>query len=61
MRVFVLGGYGTYGLPATELLADSDLISEIALAGRNEDRAGQIAAKIGDKATVVRVDGTDEE
>ena len=26
------GGYGTYGLPTTELLSDSDIISEIALA-----------------------------
>ncbi len=33
MRVFALGGYGTYGLLATELLADGDLVSEIALAG----------------------------
>ena len=55
------GGYGTYGLPTTELLADSDLINEIAPAGKNVDRAGQIAAEIGDKASVVRVDGTDEE
>ncbi len=61
MRVFALGGYGTYGLLVTRLLAESDLISEITLAGRNADRAGQIAAEIGDKATVVRVDGTDED
>ena len=61
MRVFALGGYGASGRPAAELLADSDLISEIALAGRNVGRAGQIAAEIGDKATVVQVDGTDEE
>ena len=55
------GGYGTYGLPTTELLADSDLINEIAPAGKNVDRAGQIAAEIGDKASVVRVDGTAKE
>ncbi len=61
MRVFALGGYGASGLPATQLLADSDLISEIALAGRNLDRAVQIAKGIGDKATAVQVDGTDEE
>ena len=60
MRVFAPGGYGTYGRLATELLADSDLISEIALAGRPVDRAGQIAAEIGGKATVVQVDGTDD-
>jgi hypothetical protein len=61
MRVFVLGGYGTWGRTAIPVLAGSDLISEIALAGRNPDRAAPIAAEIGDKATVVQVDGTDEE
>ena len=61
MRVFVIGGYGTYGLPTTILLADSDLVSEIALAGRNVDQAERLAAEIGDKASAVRVDGAHEE
>jgi hypothetical protein len=60
MKVFLLGGYGKAGLPAAELLAQSDLVTEIVLAGRNLERAETAAAEIGPKATGVRVDGTDE-
>lgn len=31
MKVFALGGYGKAGLPAIKLLAQSDLITEIAV------------------------------
>ena len=61
MKVFALGGYGTVGLPAIRLLVESDLVTEIALAGRTVERAEQAAAQIGEKATAVQVDGTDEE
>lgn len=60
MKVFVLGGYGAVGLPCAELLAGSELVSEIALAGRSVERARQAAAQIGDRARAVLVDGTDE-
>lgn len=60
MKVFLLGGYGKAGLPAAKLLTQSDLITEIALAGRNLERAESAAAEIGPKAVAVRVDGTDE-
>jgi hypothetical protein len=60
MKVFALGGYGKAGLPAAKLLAQSDLITEIAVAGRNLERAEAAAAEIGPKATAVRVDGIDE-
>ncbi|MGB2895445.1 MAG: saccharopine dehydrogenase NADP-binding domain-containing protein [Anaerolineales bacterium] len=60
MKVFMLGGYGAVGLPGAKLLVESDLVSEIALAGRNFEFAQQAAAEIGDKAVAVQVDGTDE-
>ena len=60
MKAFALGGYGAVGLTCAELLAESDLVSEIALAGRSEERAKQAAAEIGDKARAVQVDGADE-
>jgi len=60
MKVFLLGGYGKAGLPAAKLLAQSDLITEIAVAGRNLERAETAADEIGRKAVAVRVDGTDE-
>jgi len=60
MRVFALGGYGKVGLPAIKLLAGSDLVAEIAIAGRNQERAEEAAAEIGEKAIAVQVDGTEE-
>ena len=61
MRVFALGGYGKYGMVAARLLAESDLVTEIALAGRTLESGDKAAAQIGEKATAVQVDGTDEE
>ncbi len=61
MRVFVLGGYGEVGLAAIKLLAASDLVSEIAIAGRDLGRAQKAATEIGEKAVAVQADGTDEQ
>ncbi len=61
MKVFALGGYGTVGLPAIQLLAQSDLVTEIAFAGRSLERAEKAATEIGEKAITVHVDGTDEQ
>ena len=61
MKVFALGGYGKVGLPAVKLLAQSDLITKIAVAGRSQERAAEAAAEIGEKAVAVQADGTDEE
>ena len=61
MKVFALGGYGKVGLPAVQLLARSDLVTEIAIAGRSIERAEKMATEIGKKAIAVHVDGTDEE
>jgi hypothetical protein len=60
MKVFALGGYGTQGLLTAGLLAKSDLVSEITLAGRSGESAKQAQKTIGDKARAVQVDGTDE-
>jgi len=61
MKVFVLGGYGKTGLPAIKLLAKSDLVSKIAVAGRNLDRAEEAAKEVGEKAIAVQADGTEEQ
>lgn len=61
MKVFVLGGSGKTGFAAIELIAQSDMITEITIAGRDLQRAEEAAAKIGLKAIAVQVDGTDEQ
>ena len=61
MKVFALGGYGKVGLPAIKLLAQSDLVTEIAVAGRSLERAEKAATEIGEKAIAVQADGTDEQ
>jgi hypothetical protein len=61
MKVFALGGYGKVGFPAVKLLAQSDLVTQIAVAGRSSERAELAAAEIGEKAIAVQADGTDEE
>jgi hypothetical protein len=61
MKVFVLGGYGKTGISAIQLLAESNLVSEIAVAGRNLERAEKFAAEVGEKAIAVRADGTNEQ
>ncbi|MCJ7732929.1 MAG: saccharopine dehydrogenase NADP-binding domain-containing protein [Anaerolineales bacterium] len=61
MKVFALGGYGKVGLPAVKLLAQSDLVTEIAIAGRNLKLAEEAIKEIGKKAIAVHTDGTDEQ
>lgn len=61
MKVFALGGYGKVGLPAIKLLAQSDLVTEIAIAGRSLEHAEKAAREIGEKAIVIHTDGTDEQ
>jgi hypothetical protein len=61
MRVFALGGYGKVGFPASNLLAQSDLVTEIAVAGRSLEHAKKAATEIGEKAIAVHADGTDEQ
>jgi len=61
MKVFALGGHGKVGFVACKLLAQSDLVTEIAVAGRSLERAEKAAAEIGEKGIAVRADGTDED
>jgi saccharopine dehydrogenase-like NADP-dependent oxidoreductase len=61
VKVFALGGYGKAGLPAIKLLVESDLVTEIAVAGRNLERAEKAAREIGEKGIAVHADGTDEQ
>ncbi len=61
MKVFALGGYGKVGFPAIKLLAQSDLVAEIAIVGRSLERAEKAATEIGEKAIAVHADGTDEQ
>ena len=61
MKVFALGGYGKTGFPAVKLLAQSDLVAEIAIVGRSLARAEKAATEIGEKAIAVHADGTDEQ
>ncbi len=61
MKVFVLGGYGKTGLPAIKLLVKSDLVSKIAVAGRDLGQAEKVTKEIGEKAIAVQADGADEQ
>jgi len=60
MRVFALGGAGTYGLPTAQKLVASDIVSEIVIAGRNMEAAIKAASGLGSKATAVQADVGDE-
>jgi len=61
MKVFALGGYGKVGLPANKLLAQTDLVTEIAIVGRNLELAEKAAEEIGEKAITIQADGSDEQ
>jgi len=61
MKIFALGGYGKVGLPAIKLLAQSDLVTEIAIVGRSLEHAEKAATEIGEKGIAVHADGTDEQ
>ena len=61
MRVFVVGGSGTVGRDVIGLLAPSDLVSHIGVAGRNRAHAEKAAAAIGVKGTAVHADASDEQ
>lgn len=61
MKVFALGGYGKVGLPAIRLLAQSDLVTQIAVVGRSPERAERAAREIGEKGVAIQAEGTDVE
>ena len=60
MRILLLGGSGRSGSRSARHLAAFDLVSEIGIAGRNQDAINRVAAEIGNKARAVQVDILDE-
>ena len=60
MRVLLLGGSGRYSSSSGRHVAEFDLVSEVGVAGRNEDALNRVATQIGSKARVVQVDILDE-
>lgn len=60
MRVLLLGGSGRYSSASGRHVAEFDLVSEVGVAGRNEDALNRVATQIGGKARVVQVDILDE-
>jgi hypothetical protein len=61
MRVVALGCYGKVGYSAIKMIAKSNKVSEIVVAGRNLERASKVANELGAKASAKQVDGTDLE
>jgi len=61
MKVFVLGGYGKVGVPTSELLLSSGLVDQLAVAGRDLQKAEQMVAGFGARAIAVQADGNDTE
>ena len=61
MKVFALGGSGTYGRFTAQKLVASEVVSELVIAARNIESARSAAAELGPKATAVQVDIRDEE
>ena len=59
-KVFVVGGSGRVGRVAAKRLAESELVSEIAIGGRDLAFATRVAEETGPKATAFKVDATDE-
>ncbi len=60
LRVLVLGGAGRFGSLTARRLAASELVSEVGIAGRNQDALKRVASEIGDQARAVQVDIHDE-
>jgi saccharopine dehydrogenase (NAD+, L-lysine-forming) len=56
LRVLLLGGSGRFGEGVARCLVSSGVVSEIGLAGRNEDVLRRRASEVGDKAHSVLVD-----
>jgi hypothetical protein len=60
MKVFALGGAGRFGSIASGLLAASDAVDELIVAGRDIERTKRAVLAIGPKAVAMEVDGRDE-
>lgn len=60
MRVLLLGGSGRFGEYTARCLANSDVVTDIGLAGRDEAALKLRASEVGDKSHSVLVDILDE-
>lgn len=60
MRVLLLGGSGRLGSALARRLVDSDLVSEVGIAGRTQAALTRVASEVGDKAHTVEVDILEE-
>lgn len=59
MKVFLLGGAGYVGMLTAKRLANHPKVSEVAIAGRNIEKAKHAASEIGDKANYRKADAMD--
>ena len=60
IRVLLLGGSGRFSESTARCLANSDIVANIGLAGRNEAALRQRASEVGDKSHSVPLDILDE-
>jgi saccharopine dehydrogenase-like NADP-dependent oxidoreductase len=60
-RILVTGGAGEMGAYACRVLAGADEVDEVLVADRDVQRAAQLAADLGPKATPLRLDISDAE
>jgi hypothetical protein len=58
-RIIAVGGASAFGLDTTRLLAASDLVAEIVIAGRDLEAARRQAAKLGAKGRAAELDVRD--
>ena len=58
-RILVIGGAGEMGKYSCRILAAADEVDEVLIADRNAERAAQLAADIGAKATPLALDISD--
>ena len=56
MKVIVLGGTGVYGQIASKQLAQSELVTELVIAGRTLETTTSLASTLGPKVSGARVD-----
>jgi hypothetical protein len=61
LHVLFLGGASRYAKGGLRILASSDIVSEILIAGRNLEKARKSADEVGDKARAVSLDINDHD
>ena len=59
-KVFAIGGTGRIGRASSKILAENEIVSQVAIAARDLRLAEKAAAEIGAKGIAVEVDATNE-